>query len=100
MRLLLAERAEHQGIEREYDMDITNMNVSNTFVFAEQDLPSFKAQNKARQEAAAAGIPAHLLRAKVEKPAQTDNNGKRRGKQEYFRKAIPSKDPLPRSLSS
>lgn len=102
MRMLLrGDLAGHQTIPKEYELELPmveqkgtqNTQVKNTFVFSEQDLPGFKAKNKARAEAAAAGIPAHLLRAKearVEKPAHHGGYYHRRQRQEYFRKAIPS----------
>src|SRR3569833_232972 len=106
MRLLLrSDLMQHQGVPKEYDLDLNPFGeaadalTKNSFVFSEQDLPGFKAKNKARAEATAAGIPAHLLRQKdrVEKPAQNQGHGHghgRRGRQEYYRKAIPSSSPL------
>lgn len=92
-RLLLNQgRAEHQALPKEYELDITEPSVKNTFMFTEQDLPGFASKNKARADAAAAGIPSHLLRQKVDKPAQDEqpqHRGRRRGP--YYRKAIPSK---------
>ncbi|KAJ9137884.1 Transcription initiation factor TFIIF subunit beta [Pleurostoma richardsiae] len=90
MKLLLADMAKHQQMPKEYDLNIVDQDVKNTFVFTEGDLAGYKTKNKARQDAAAAGIPAHLLRSKVEKPAQNQRFGKR-GKQEFFRKVIPKK---------
>jgi len=105
MRVLLrSDIAPHQGIPKEYDLDFSNHTsadgtvqpTKNTFVFSEQDLPGFRARNKARTAAAAAGIPAYLLRQKdrVEKPGENQGGGGRpwgrRNRQEYFRKAIPS----------
>ena len=86
--LLNPARAEHQNLPKEYNLDVLESNMKNTFVFTEADLEGYKSKNKARQEAAEAGIPSHLLRAKVEKPAQ--NHGAKRGRQESFRKVIPS----------
>ncbi len=101
--LLRSDLGQHQGLPTEYDLELpmaegTGLQSTvarNQYIFSEQDLPGFKAKNKARTEAAAAGIPAHLLRQKdrVEKPAQNHVHGHghgRRGRQEYFRKAIPS----------
>lgn len=96
--LLRNDLSSHQGIPKEYELDlpmetkgVQSTQIKNTFIFNEQDLPGFKAKNKARADAAAAGIPAHLLRQKdrVDKPAHHNfHHGRRR--QEYFRKAIPS----------
>ena len=119
--LLRSDLSSHQGIPKEFDMDFSNhlsadgnpAPSKNTFVFSEQDLPGFRARNKARTAAAAAGIPAYLLRQKdrVEKPGDNQGAGAgaaggggagrpygRRNRQEYFRKAIPSslaRSPLP-----
>ncbi|KAK4161825.1 putative transcription initiation factor [Cladorrhinum sp. PSN259] len=89
---------EHGPLPREYNLDVTNMNVHNTFVFAEQDLPSYAAKNKQRANALAQGIPAHLLRQKQQAQEQSQGGGgggggdrnSRRGAP-YTRKAIPKK---------
>jgi transcription initiation factor TFIIF subunit beta len=85
---------EHQVLPREYDLEVLEPNVSNHFIFSEEDLPGFKARSKARQEAANAGIPASLLRQKQ----QANNNvserpsyDRRSRYQPYYRKAVPSK---------
>ncbi|KAK4127079.1 transcription initiation factor IIF, beta subunit [Parathielavia appendiculata] len=78
----------HQNVPKEYDMDVTNHNVTNTFVFTEQDLPSYAAKNKERANALAQGIPAHLLRKQqrqLEPPAERGKKGA------YSRKPIPKK---------
>lgn len=80
---------QHQGIPKEYNMELVNMNVNNTFVFAEQDLPSYAAKNKERAAALAQGIPAHLLRQQQKQPdTQTMERGRRSAP--YVRRAIPS----------
>ncbi|KAL1901837.1 hypothetical protein Sste5346_001540 [Sporothrix stenoceras] len=119
MRMLLRnDLASHQSIPKEYELDLPmvdtagkrnaansgsgggaqNTQIKNTFLFSEQDLPGFKAKNKERAQMAAAGIPAHLLRAKnndkVEKPPQHHggrHHYRRQPRQEFFRKAIPKK---------
>jgi transcription initiation factor TFIIF subunit beta len=77
-------------VPKEYNMEITEPNVTNTFMFTEQDLPGYAAKNKAKADALAQGIPAHLLRQKVEK--QEGNQGFERGKRGAppQRRAIPS----------
>jgi hypothetical protein len=82
---------EHQLLPKEYDLEILDQDVNNAFIFSEEDLPGFKTKNKARAEAASAGIPLALLR-------QRGNNGnterptydRRSRYQPYYRKAIPS----------
>lgn len=100
MRLLLrSDLGNHQGIPKEYELETQPAMIKSTFIFNERDLPGYKARNKVRAEAAAAGIPAHLLRQKERENKPEENHshhGRRRGRrQEYFRKAIPSKHSSP-----
>lgn len=84
---------EHQLLPKEYDLEVTDREVKNHFIFSEKDLESFKAKNKARAEAQSAGIPAHLLRAKAE-PTEKPRYDRRSRFQPYYRKAIPSMSSL------
>ncbi|KAI6780179.1 Transcription initiation factor IIF subunit beta-like protein [Emericellopsis cladophorae] len=93
-RMLLNDKIpEHQGIPLEYKMDIKNNDkeLENHFLFSEEDLPGFKAKNKARAAALKKGIPAHILNkprdGAVEKPAFDRRNRY----QPFYRKAIPKK---------
>lgn len=88
--LLQADCPEHQMLPREYDLEVLDREVKNHFIFTEEDLPSYKAKNKARQEAINAGIPAHLLRPKPE-GGQKQTYDRRSRYQPYYRKAIPSR---------
>ncbi|KJZ72638.1 hypothetical protein HIM_07997 [Hirsutella minnesotensis 3608] len=98
LRMLLeANCPEHQLLPREYDLEILDRAVENHFIFSEEDLPSYKAKNKARAEAVSAGIPASLLRQR-EQAANNQGHGpqrqpydRNRRYQPYFRKAIPKK---------
>lgn len=92
MRLLLKSNVSaHQGLPREYDLDETNLEVKNTFIFTESDIEGFKNKNKLRKDAADQNIPSYLLRAKVEKPAQQNSRGGRgRRGRDTFRQVIPS----------
>lgn len=76
-------------------MELVNMHVNNTFIFAEQDLPSYAAKNKERAAALAQGIPAHLLRQQQKQP---DTQPMERGRRSapYVRRAIPSEQHLSR----
>jgi len=74
---------------KEYTLDVLTMDARNLFVFTEEDLPGFKAKSKARQEAAAAGIPVSLLKPKAERVEKPSHERKGRY-QPYYRKAIPS----------
>ncbi|KXH39463.1 transcription initiation factor IIF [Colletotrichum salicis] len=88
--LLNSERAEHQLMPKEYDLEMGKDIARSTFVFTEEDLPGFKAKTKARTDAANAGIPARFLRPKTEKVEKKPFEKGRRW-QPYYRKAIPKK---------
>jgi transcription initiation factor TFIIF subunit beta len=83
----------HIDLPREYNLEIANPTVHNTFVFSEQDLPSYAAKNKERAAALAQGIPAHLLRQQQRQtePQQPAERGRRHAP--YVRRAIPSEKP-------
>jgi len=79
----------HKEVPKEYDMEVTNHEVNNTFIFTEQDMPSFAARNKERAQALAQGIPAHILRKQqrqMEQPAERGRKGA-----PYSRRPIPSR---------
>lgn len=89
--LLRSDLEPHRMLPKEYNMDITSLDVRNTFIFSEQDLPSYAAKNKERAVALAQGIPAHLLRQQQTTGKETqpsDRAGRRPGP--YTRRAIPS----------
>ncbi|KXH25134.1 transcription initiation factor IIF [Colletotrichum simmondsii] len=88
--LLNSDRAEHQLMPKEYDLEMGKEIARSTFVFTEEDLPGFKAKSKARTDAANAGIPARFLRPKTEKVEKKPFE-KGRKWQPYYRKAIPKK---------
>ncbi|KAF4979038.1 hypothetical protein FZEAL_4713 [Fusarium zealandicum] len=94
LRMLLANNCpEHQLLPREYDLEVLEPNVSNHFIFSEEDLPGFKARSKARQEAANAGIPASLLRQRAanNSGAEKPTYDRRSRYQPYYRKAVPKR---------
>lgn len=104
--LLDHQRPEHQNVPKEYNLDIRDMALNNTFLFTEQDLPGYKN----RTQGANNNIPPHLrrrheqqAREKLQKDNDTNDNtnnattnssnNNHRGKkryQPYYRKAIPS----------
>lgn len=86
---LRPDMAAHQSLPKEYNMDVVNHDVNNTFVFTEQDLPSFAAKNKERAAALAQGIPAHLLRKQYRQSEQQPAAPGRRAAP-YSRRPIPS----------
>ena len=88
--LLRSDFAAHQGIAKEYNLDIPNDKpAKNTFVFTEQDLPGFKSRSRQKFEVTTANMPARLMRVKAEKSkAPYDPNKKFTP---FVRKSVPSK---------
>jgi len=87
--LLSSDIAPHQMIPKEYDLEMVDESVKNTFVFTEQDLPGYKSKSSQKFDPASANMPSRLTRpANVQKPKQPyDPNRKFTP---YFRKAVPS----------
>ena len=106
--LLDHRRPEHQNIPKEYTLDIKDMELDNTFLFTEQDLPGYKNKTQGANN----NIPPHLRRRHEQQARErlqqdgnandnassnannsNTNNSNHRGKkryQPYYRKAIPS----------
>lgn len=83
----------HQLVPKEYNLEIKDMNLMNTFMFTEQDLPGYKSK---AQGGPNRNLPAHLRNKQYQ---SRDNNGKpeggRKGRyQPTYRKAIPKKTVL------
>jgi len=92
LQMLLSPNVEeHKSLPKEYNMQVVNPDVHNTFIFTEQDLPSYASKNKQRAAALAQGIPSHLLRQQ-QKPSE-NSQPRERGKRglPYTRRAIPKK---------
>lgn len=97
--LLFTDRPEHQGIPKEYELDVTEPTLTNTFLFTEQDLPGYKMKNKIKAEQQAAGIPQHLIRsswaAQSDSQASGDSSSKthdyKKKRFNPYRKAVPKK---------
>ena len=52
MKLLLDPNiSKHKSVPKEYDLAVTNMQATNTFVFAEKDLPGYRPQAFGRAKA-------------------------------------------------
>ena len=89
--LLSSNLAYNQQLPREYDLETLETNVSNTFVFTEQDLPGFKSKSKQKFEQATANMPSRITKASNKAPAAPktpyDPNKKWTP---FFKKAIPS----------
>jgi transcription initiation factor TFIIF subunit beta len=88
--LLTSDLAQHQTLPKEYNLDVTDEKVTNTFVFTEQDLPGFKSKSRMAFDAATANMPARLTRPKNDKPITKQPYDPNKRYQPYFKKAIPS----------
>lgn len=93
MALLLDHtKANHQTIPKEYVLEAKDMNLSNSFLFTEQDLPGFKS----RSHGANSNLPPHLRRRqeqqqqRPEEKTQPEGGVKKNKYQPRYRKAIPS----------
>ncbi|KAL7627411.1 hypothetical protein AAE478_001604 [Parahypoxylon ruwenzoriense] len=87
--------SQHQSVPKEYNLEVKDMQLTNTFLFTEQDLPGFKSKS----QGANSDIPAYLRpkpdRPREEKKPEENNKGNRKGRyQPYYRKAIPKKTVL------
>lgn len=99
--LLRPDLAQHQEIPKEYELDVTEATVNNTFVFTEQDLPGFKSKSRKGFDPTTANLPARLTRPKFDKPGDKSPwdhkkqawDPKKRF-QPYFKRAIPKKTTL------
>jgi transcription initiation factor TFIIF subunit beta len=89
--LLRSDFAPHQGVPKEYDLQITSEKVPNTFVFTEQDLPGFKSRSRQKFDPATANMPARLNRARVEKSGDKQPWDSSKPRVPWVRKGIPSK---------
>ncbi|KAG4429157.1 hypothetical protein IFR05_015357 [Cadophora sp. M221] len=92
--LLTPALAEHQTIPKEYDLDVTDEYVKNTFVFTEKDLPGFKSRSRAKFDLASANMPSRLTRPKNDKPFTKQPYDPYKRFQPYYRKAIPKRTTL------
>ena len=92
--MLLNDIPQHKPIPKEYNLNVTDTNVKNTFFFTEQDLPGFKTRSKRGFDEKTANLPARLLRPKVEKTEDHAPPDPKKRFQPYFRRAIPKKTTL------
>jgi transcription initiation factor TFIIF subunit beta len=103
-----------EDIPVEYDLNITNMEVTNTYVFTEQDLPGYESKMETGVKEGDPAIPARFLyqnrqreQAKNDGASTTGSsdggggsggghgkNWKNNRYQPYFRKAIPKRTAL------
>lgn len=89
--LLRKDLAQHQSIPKEYNLDVTESKVKNTFVFTEQDLPGFKSRSQMKFDPKSANMPARLMRPKFDKLNPRGPYDPNKRFQPYFRKAVPKK---------
>ncbi|KAH8910466.1 putative transcription initiation factor [Coniochaeta sp. PMI_546] len=82
---------QHQNVPKEYNLDITDAHVNNTYIFTEQDLPGYASKNKAKADAIKAGIPAYLMKSKSEKDNAATSWDRRKKGGIPPRKSIPKK---------
>lgn len=88
--LLNDEIPEHQAAPKEYNLELTDSSVKNTFIFSEKDLPRFAAREKARRRAAQLDLPMINLRATKDAGVEK-NTANRKGRyQNNFFQHIPS----------
>lgn len=90
MALLLDHtKANHQTIPKEYNLEAKDMDLTNAFLFTEQDLPGFKSKS----HGANSDLPPHLRRRQEQRPeekTQQEGGVKKNKYQPRYRKAIPS----------
>ncbi|KAI1113111.1 transcription initiation factor IIF, beta subunit-domain-containing protein [Nemania sp. NC0429] len=94
MALLLDHtNANHQTVPKEYNLETRELNLANSFLFTEQDLPGFKS----RSHGANSDLPPHLRRRQEQRPeekTQQEGGVKKNRYQPRYRKAIPKKTTL------
>ncbi|KAK7952437.1 uncharacterized protein PG986_008165 [Apiospora aurea] len=92
--LLDVQNPAHQTIPKEYNFEMRDNNLLNTFLFTEQDLPGFKSKS----QGANSNIPHHLRNRQRDNANKDSSNNKpeggRKRYQPYYRKAIPKKTVL------
>jgi transcription initiation factor TFIIF subunit beta len=88
--LLSSEIGPHQNVPKEYELDVIEEAVKNTFVFTEQDLPGFKSRARQKFDPTSANMPSRLTRPKNDKVIQKTPFDPNKKFTPYFRKAIPS----------
>ncbi|KAK8042056.1 transcription factor IIF beta subunit [Apiospora rasikravindrae] len=92
--LLDVQNPAHQSIPKEYNFEMRDNNLLNTFLFTEQDLPGFKSKS----QGANSNIPHHLRNRQRDNANKDNSNNKQEGGrkryQPYYRKAIPKKTVL------
>jgi transcription initiation factor TFIIF subunit beta len=97
--LLNSDLPQHQGVPKEYELEVTSETVKKTFIFTEQDLPGYKSRANTKFDPAIANMPARLNRPKPERTREKQPWDKNKKYQPYASKGIPSASSLPKSLT-
>ncbi len=89
--MLSSDLRKNENVPKEYNMNITNPDAANTFVFSEKDLPGFSSKLKGQQPGGLppSRVPRSMYQDRAKKPPQQADKPKRW--QPYFRTAIPSR---------
>ena len=105
MSLLLSSAISiNETVPKEYNMQITNQDTANTFIFSEKDLPGYtnRVRGTVRQSQENTLLPLSQVRSRSQHQDRLLRASSRIDKtkkwQPYYRKAIPSKV-LPESLT-
>lgn len=81
LRLTLSDHPVNKDLPREYDMNVTNMSVQNTFIFTEKDMPGYEEAEKRNGPP----IPSRILAQR----RQNNDKSKSERYTPYARKGIP-----------
>ena len=73
--LLSANIPQQRDMPKEYDLTVPDSAVMNTFLFTEQDLPSYRLKNKVKAEQQKAGIPQNLIRSSWASQSEGQGDG-------------------------
>lgn len=88
--LLNSDLPQHQGIPKEYELDVAGELVRKTFIFTEQDLPGYKSRANTKFDPAVANMPARLNRPKPDRTREKLPWDKNKKFVPYASKGIPS----------
>ncbi|KAI9868985.1 MAG: hypothetical protein M1813_002808 [Trichoglossum hirsutum] len=94
--LLSSSLEQNKGLPREYNMQITNFQAGNTYIFTEKDLPGYTSKSKTKPKVGLEDlnskfppIPTRLLQVERDRRGGPPKWEKGKRWQPYFRKAIP-----------
>ncbi|KAK0613036.1 transcription initiation factor IIF, beta subunit-domain-containing protein [Bombardia bombarda] len=96
--LLRSDIEPHKNLPKEYNMEVADGYVENTFVFTEQDQPSYAAKNKERAAQLARGVPSQLLRQQQQKMQDSQPHERGKARQPYTRRGVPKRTTIAGTL--